>query len=178
MPARVSAWAIYELFTAAEGKKIFIGIVSDAQWVRFCKVFGLPDLAADPRLMTNNGRISERGWLIPKVAELAASLTASELESLARKADIAFAVVAEPADLLHNRHLVESDGLLATRLSNGGSTLLPRLPLRMDGRGFDLRNDPPRIGDAARDLLGELGYGAKEIEALAAEGIISVGEDP
>ena len=90
--------------------------------------------------MTNNGRISERSWLIPKVAELAASLTASELESLARKADIAFAVVAEPADLLHNRHLVESDGLLATRLSNGGSTLLPRLPLRMDGRGFDLRN--------------------------------------
>ena len=38
MPERVSAWAIYELFTAAEGKKIFIGIVSDAQWVRFCKV--------------------------------------------------------------------------------------------------------------------------------------------
>ena len=81
------------------------------------------------------------------------------------------------AGLIAKTEIGRIEGLLATRLSNGASTLLPRLPLRMTA-GFDLRNDPPQIGDAARDLLGELGYGADEIKALAAEGIISVGEDP
>jgi crotonobetainyl-CoA:carnitine CoA-transferase CaiB-like acyl-CoA transferase len=177
MPERVSAWAVYELFTTAEGKKFFIGIVSDAQWVRFCKVFGLSDLEDDPRLALNNQRIDERSWLIPRIAALAASLTVSELESLSHKADIAFAAVAEPAELLHNEHLLGSGALLDTRLSNGRSTPLPRMPVLMNGHGFGLRADPPPVGNATGDLLRELGYGPEEIMSLNAEGIVHLGED-
>ena len=47
MPARVSAWAIYEVFATKTGEQIFVGVVSDVQWVRFCKTFELHELGAD-----------------------------------------------------------------------------------------------------------------------------------
>ena len=53
MPARRGAWAIYDVFTTAGGGQLFIGVTSDQQWVRFIEAFGLPELAADPRLATN-----------------------------------------------------------------------------------------------------------------------------
>ncbi len=34
-------WGIYQLFTAADGEEIFIGITSNAHWERFCTEFGL-----------------------------------------------------------------------------------------------------------------------------------------
>ena len=70
MPERVSSWAIYEIFNTADGLQIFIGITSDGQWKRFCEFFKQHELAADPKLATNNLRIEARPWLVPKVAEI------------------------------------------------------------------------------------------------------------
>src|SRR5438874_1201818 len=70
MPERVSSWAIYEIFYTNDGQQVFIGITSDGQWKRFCEFFKQPELAADPRLATNNLRIEARPWLVPKVAEV------------------------------------------------------------------------------------------------------------
>src|SRR5262249_32288283 len=70
MPERVSSWAIYEIFTTADGQQVFIGITSDGQWRRFCEFFKQDELARDPRLATNNQRIEARPWLLPRIAEL------------------------------------------------------------------------------------------------------------
>ena len=70
MPERVSSWAIYEIFDTADGQQVFIGITSDGQWKRFCEFFKQDELAADPKLATNNQRIEARPWLVPKVAEV------------------------------------------------------------------------------------------------------------
>ena len=42
MPARDNPWAIYDVFTVADGEQIFLAAVSDAQWLVFCDVLGLP----------------------------------------------------------------------------------------------------------------------------------------
>src|SRR5690606_32807163 len=75
MPERVSAWAIYHQFRTADEKTIFVGVTSDKQWDRFCRAFQRPDLAADPRLASNNDRIAERDWLLPVLREMFAGLT-------------------------------------------------------------------------------------------------------
>jgi crotonobetainyl-CoA:carnitine CoA-transferase CaiB-like acyl-CoA transferase len=36
MPARISPWAIYDVFTVKDGEQIFLAAVSDAQWLAFC----------------------------------------------------------------------------------------------------------------------------------------------
>ena len=54
MPARVSAWAIYDQFQTSDNATVFMGITSDNHWNRFCAVFNRPDLADDPSLASNN----------------------------------------------------------------------------------------------------------------------------
>ena len=114
MPERVSSWAIYEIFNTSDDLQIFIGITSDGQWKRFCEFFKLPDLAADPKLATNNLRIEARPWLVPKVAEVFKRYDKEALEQLCLDADISFAPVARPQDLFDHPHL------LAAFLGAGG----------------------------------------------------------
>ena len=49
MPARVSAWAIYQVFQTKDDP-VFVGVVSDKQWGLLCDAFGLEELAADESL--------------------------------------------------------------------------------------------------------------------------------
>src|SRR3546814_17808411 len=41
MPARLSAWAVYDVFETKDDSAIFIGVVTDALWEKFCRLFGL-----------------------------------------------------------------------------------------------------------------------------------------
>jgi len=48
MPARISAWGVYDVFTVQGGEQIS-GRVSDTQWSLLCAEFGYADLLADSR---------------------------------------------------------------------------------------------------------------------------------
>ncbi|MEN9586537.1 MAG: hypothetical protein RIT15_112, partial [Pseudomonadota bacterium] len=39
MPERISAWAVYDVFTVKDGEQIFLSAVSDTQWKIFCEAF-------------------------------------------------------------------------------------------------------------------------------------------
>ena len=57
MPSRISAWAVFDVFTVKDNEQIFLAVVSDSQWAVFCKAFDLKDLLVDPRTVTNNGSV-------------------------------------------------------------------------------------------------------------------------
>ena len=166
MPERVSAWAVYDLFDSADGVKVFIGITSDQQWERFCRIFERPDLAADPGLRTNNDRITARPRLMPALADLFKRRTAEDIERLAAAADIAYARVARPEDLFDDPHLDASGGLAPATLPGGVHTKLPLLPLRLGDTPRGIRRDPPQIGEHSREILAEIGYAPAEIDRL------------
>jgi len=79
MSVRRSAWAIYDVFESREGEKIFVGVVSDTQWGRFCEEFDLQDLQADVSLAENNERVRRRDRILPVVSALFRSLGREEL---------------------------------------------------------------------------------------------------
>jgi crotonobetainyl-CoA:carnitine CoA-transferase CaiB-like acyl-CoA transferase len=171
MPERVSAWAIYELFDTVDGQQVFIGIVSDAQWVRFCKVFGLPELLEDESLADNNKRIAARSRLLLLLNGIFGRLSLEEALRLAAAADLAYAPVSKPGDLVHDSHLQSTGSLLSTVLGDGSRALLPRLPMMMNHRGFGLRNSPPAVGADTAALLQELGVGGR-MQSLRDKGVV------
>jgi len=172
MPERVSSWAIYEIFNTADGQQIFIGITSDGQWKRFCEFFGQQDLAADPRLATNNLRIEARPWLVPKVAAVFKRHNMKDLEGRCLEADISFAPVARPQDLFDHPHLLANGSLAPTTLPGGIKTRLPLLPFQMLGWRPPLTMDPPEIGQHNDEVLAEIGYDAGQITALKSAGLL------
>ncbi len=172
MPERVSSWAIYEIFTTADRQQVFIGITSDGQWKRFCEFFKQPELAADPKLATNNLRIEARPWLVPKVAEVFKRYDKETLEGLCLEADISFAPVARPQDLFDDPHLLANGSLAPTTLPGAVKTRLPLLPFQMLGWRPPLTMDPPEIGQHNDEVLAEIGYDAGQITALKSAGLL------
>ncbi|MCR0983898.1 CaiB/BaiF CoA transferase family protein [Roseomonas populi] len=181
MPARRGAWGVYEPFTTADGGQVFIGVTSDAQWVRFCEVFGFDDLAADERLHTNAERTRARPWLIPELKERIGTLPRDAVVERCEKAAISWAPVGKPADLFEDPHLLAGGGLLATAMSvlGGGTTeaLLPALPVEFGGakERTALQRQPPRMGENNAEVLAEAGFTPDEIEALRRDGILAQG---
>ena len=173
MSVKRPAWGVYDICETKDGR-LFLGVVTDTQWQVFCREFGAPELASDPRLKTNGLRVKERSWLIPRVNELTKKHTLAELTAKLERIGLPFAPIAKPWDLLDDPHLNASDGLLETKI--GGKTIrVPALPLALDGRRLAKRADPPRVGEHGRELLAGLGYSSAQIDALAEQRVVNLG---
>jgi crotonobetainyl-CoA:carnitine CoA-transferase CaiB-like acyl-CoA transferase len=171
MPARISAWGIYDVFNVQDGEQIFLAVVSDTQWSIFCRAFGFADWLADERLRTNNDRVRERAWLIPALRERLQTHTRAELAALFEREGLPFAPITAPHELLDDPHLLATGGLAPITLPDGAragktaSTAL--LPLSLGGERLGVRCDPPRLGQDSLDLLQSLGYSQAEAELLS-----------
>lgn len=105
MPARISAWGVYDVFELAEGHQMFIAATGDAQWKALCHLIGREDLILDDRLRSNNDRVLARAWMLP---ELAATLRNSRPAELTRRLEehaIPFANITRPEELFDDVHL-------------------------------------------------------------------------
>ena len=169
MPVRISAWAIYDVFETAEAdEQLFVGVVSDAQWVAFCVAFGLGDLGSDPALALNNQRVLARDAILPRVRALFADMRRSDLVETLEAIGLPFAPIARPDDLFDDPHLNAAGGLLDVTIPGGAATRLPALPLEFDGERPGLQHDIPTIGRDGDAILRDLGFDDAEIAALAA----------
>ena len=172
MPARVSAWSIYKIFDTRDEDKIFVGVISDKHWERFCQVFGWQNWLQDERLSTNNGRISERDWFLPEVQYRLKQFTKAEIAAKCEKANIPFSPIARPEDLFEDPQLNQGGGLLSVRMPNGKNVKLPKVPIEYEGAVVSNRMNPPDIGSHTGPLLHELGYSESQIETLLGQNII------
>lgn len=177
MPARVSAWAIYQIFDTKDDDQVFVGIVSDKQWQLFCDAFELDHLARDPTLKTNNDRAAQKERLVAAVQEAFHKLTKRELMERLEKTGLPFAPIGKPEELLDDPHLNASEGLLEVSVTEGehsGTKMrLPALPLAMDGVRFGVHQDIARAGEHTREILKDLGYRDEEVDDLLARGIVA-----
>jgi crotonobetainyl-CoA:carnitine CoA-transferase CaiB-like acyl-CoA transferase len=171
MSVKRPAWGVYDIFDTARGGRLFVGVVTDTQWSVFCREFGLTELAADARLLSNGLRVKERSWLIPRLAETFRKFATEELTRKLEAIGLPFAPIAKPWDLLEDAHLSASGGLLDTEV--GGKTIrVPALPLSFDDERLGKRADPPRVGEHGAQLLGEIGYSADAVRSLAERRIV------
>lgn len=170
MPARISPWGIYDVFTVKDGEQIFLSAVSDAQWVTFCDALGFADLKADPRYASNNLRVERRPTLMPALRERLAARSAADLAALFERVGLPYAPIRKPEELLEDEHLLATGGLADMTLPDGpraGQTAKATLlPFTLGGQRLGVHRDPPKLGDATSDLLGELGIGPAEQERL------------
>ena len=83
---RPSAWAIYDVFETRDGEQVFVGVVSDSLWQKFCEAFELRELGANADYRLNNQRVLARDVLLPQVREVFRQFSKAELVAMAQQA--------------------------------------------------------------------------------------------
>jgi len=182
MPNRISAWAVYDVFSVKNGEQVFLAAVSDSQWALMCEEFNFADLRSDPRLTSNNDRVQARDWMMPLLRERFAAFDRAELSARFEKMGLPYAPITRPQDLLDDPHLLATGGLAPVTVppdaSCAGTSVQTRtalLPLTMDGERLGVRAAPPSLGEHTEVLLNELGYSPADIEALRQAGVVGTG---
>ncbi|HWJ37599.1 MAG TPA: CaiB/BaiF CoA-transferase family protein [Sphingomicrobium sp.] len=172
MPVRVSAWAIYDVFeTLRPEEQLFVGVVSDSQWIAFCDAFGLTELGADAAYRENNQRVIARDAILPKVRELFKGFERNQLVERLEKIGLPFAPITRPEDLFEDPQL-NAGGLVDVTLPDGRSVRLPALPLAIDGERPSVERDLPDVGEDSDSILATLGYSADDLVSLRAAGAV------
>ena len=170
MPARISAWAIYDVFETKD-EPVFIGVVSDSLWEKFCAIFALDDLWADEAIRTNNERVLARDRILPQIRALMASMTRAEIVAKLEGTGLPFAPIGRPEDMFDDPQLA-SGGLEDVTLDSGKQTRLPTIPLEMSGKRPGGSVALPQPGADAHAILQELGYPAQRIDELIGQGAV------
>ncbi len=170
MPARISPWGVYDVFTVKDGEQIFLAAVSDAQWSTFCDALGLADLKADARYRSNNDRVRQRPSLMPILRARLTGRSALELTTVLAAHDLPFAPIRKPEELFDDEHLLATGGLAAITLPDGeraGQVVSTTLfPFTMNARRLGVRLNPPTLGEHTAQLLAELGYSTRAVATL------------
>jgi len=165
MPARVSSWAIYQLFDTKDDEQVFVGVVSDGQWKILCNAFGLEHLLEDPELAENRDRVIHKDKFLPQVVDKFKSLTKAELMEKIENLGLPFAPIGKPEEMFDDPHLNTGGGLMDMEMEDGERCKLPALPISLDGQRLGLHLDPPKTGEHTEEILQNLGLDVAELKS-------------
>jgi crotonobetainyl-CoA:carnitine CoA-transferase CaiB-like acyl-CoA transferase len=165
--------APYQVFPTRDGELMVAG-GNDRLFAALCGVLGLENLVDDDRFHTNPDRVRNREELVAIVSARLAERDSAEWQELLTEAGVPVAPVADVADIVASPQ-TEALGMLQP-LAHGTirNLRLPALPLAFDWERASFRSAPPAVGEHTAEVLHEAGYGAAEIAALAADGVIRV----
>ncbi|MBJ7603216.1 MAG: CoA transferase [Candidatus Dormibacteraeota bacterium] len=161
--------APYGMYATSDGF-LNIAVGSDGQFRRFCEVLEAPELADDPRFLTNAKRQAARDELSLELEHRLRRRTRAEwLDRLAAAGvpagpihDLAEAFASPLAEAREMRLEVEHP--TAGRLSQVGA------PWKLDGASSPVRLPPPTLGQHTAQVLSEvLGFDAERAQALEPE---------
>ena len=165
----------YGMFEAQDGPLI-IAVGNNSQFDKFCRqVVMRPDIVEDPRYATNVERARNRLTLLPEMKALIASFPRDVLLERLTAAGIPCGRVAGLHEALTSERTRRGGLLQEMPHPVAGTTHVFAPPYRLDGQRLPIRNAPPTLGDATRDVLQQLlQLPEAELQALRDKGVLTL----
>ncbi|PWW00295.1 crotonobetainyl-CoA:carnitine CoA-transferase CaiB-like acyl-CoA transferase [Hoeflea marina] len=175
MPEREFSWAIYDIFETRDGRQIFLGAVTEGQWITLCNLLGLGDLLAHPALQTRMDQINSRHWTIPLVAQAVGKIGYANLAEACEAKGIPFSPIARPAEMYDDPHVNRPGGLFNSSLPDGQTFRAPGFPFEIDDRSMASDDmDIAATGAHTAAVLEALGMSADQIRSASGRGVEKV----
>jgi crotonobetainyl-CoA:carnitine CoA-transferase CaiB-like acyl-CoA transferase len=163
------AIAPYQVFQTADGG-LMITAANDGIFARLVQAVGLPELAADPRFLTNPDRVRNREALVDALSERLREDTRSGWLERLEAAQVPAAPVQDVGEVAADPQ-TEAVGIL--QALDGFTTLGPAFSA--DGERLRYPSPPPPLGAHTAEVLAEAGYSEADVAALEAEGVVRLG---
>jgi crotonobetainyl-CoA:carnitine CoA-transferase CaiB-like acyl-CoA transferase len=160
------------VYATKDGRYIAISASIQAMAERVFRAIGKPEMIDDPRFRTNTDRVRHIDECDGAVADFIAQRTLDEAMAVFRAAEVTANPVYEIDQLVGDEHIQERGVIVEAPDDEAGSVLMHNVIPRLSATPGKLRHPAPTLGQHTREVLGEIGYTAERIAALAADGVV------
>lgn len=173
---RETAQSFIDLIYETQDGHISVAVQSDKEWAALTRAFYKPEWLDDPRFATTALRgknIDERLQLTQDV--LKTNTSAHWLNRLEEQ-DVPCAPVLTRREMINHEQIAANDTLVTVDHPVAGTLRQARPAPRFSETPTSMRLPAPGLGADSHQILGHIGFSDAEVEALAAEGVTSLGE--
>lgn len=162
----------YQDFRCADGV-VLVALGNDRQFRDFCVLLDVPELADDPRYVTNAARSAHRGALITALEAQTLGWDADALIAAMDAAKLPGGKVNSVPEIMADPHIAARGLIHSLDRADGTPVRFPGYPSQLSATPATYRHPPPLSGqDTAAVLRDLLGMDDDAISGLAASGVI------
>jgi formyl-CoA transferase len=160
-------------YRCQDGAYALVAGNGDSIFKRLMGVIGRPDLAADPALAHNAGRVLRVDELDAAIGQWAAALPVTAVLAALDAASVPAGRIYTVADIAADPHY-QARGMLAQVAMDDGSALtVPGFVPKLSRTPGKHQRNAPALGQDTDAVLREIGLSTAQIEALQARGIVA-----
>ncbi len=159
-------------YTTADGGFVVIAGNSNPIFRRLMQVIGRHDLADDPALAHNDGRVAQSTMLDAAIGAWTSRHTAQEALAALEAAEIPAGRIYSIADIVADPHYQARDMLLDAVLPGGTAVKMPGIVPKLSDTPGEVRWQGPSLGEHTDSVLNDLGFDADKIARLHSSGAV------
>lgn len=158
-------------YMCRDGSYILIGGNGDSIFKRLMQVIGRDDLANDPALGNNAGRVAQVDTIDGAISAWTGQLTAEEVLRRLQAASVPVGRIYSVKDIAEDPHYA-ARGMLQTIDVDGKPLTIPGVVPKLSRTPGAHRRNAPTLGQDTESTLREMGLTMEQISALRAKEII------
>jgi formyl-CoA transferase len=171
--ARLAGIVPSNTYRCRDGKFVIIGGNGDSIFQRLMRTVGRPDLAVDPRLAHNPGRVEHEAEIDAAIEAYTAQHDYAQVFGALEAAEVPAGPIYSIADIARDPHYQARGMFEAVTLPDGRSLKLPAVVPKLSATPGSTEWIGPKLGEHNREVYqGLLGLSAVECDALRANGVI------
>ena len=159
-------------YLCRDGGYVLVAGNGDSIFRRLMGAIGRQDLAADPGLGNNAGRVARVQELDAAIGEWTARLTVGEALAALDAAQVPAGRIYTVADIAADPHYRARGMLQEVRMDDGTALAVPGIVPKLSRTPGGHRRNAPALGQDTDEVLREVGLTAEQIAALRAKGIV------
>jgi formyl-CoA transferase len=145
----------------------------DSIFKRLMQVISRDDLAADPELANNAGRVARVAELDAAIGVWTATRPVSEVLEVLGQAKVPAGKVYTAKDIVEDPHYRARDMILSQATRDGYKLEVPGVVPKLLGTPGTVRCSAPGLGDDTNEVLRDIGLTEQDIDALRGKGVIA-----
>ena len=159
-------------YLCADGKYVIIGGNGDSIFQRLMRTAARDDLADDPRLADNAGRVEHQEEVDGAISRWTAELDCGDVLERLAAAAVPSGPIYDVADMMADPHF-NARGMFETVQVDGDPLKIPALVPRLEDTPGETLWPGPALGEHNDEILGgRLGYSRDDMRRLADDGVI------
>jgi succinyl-CoA---D-citramalate CoA-transferase len=159
-------------YVTRDGKYVVIGANADSIFKRMMNAIGRSDLADDPALAHNDGRVARTGEIEKAIGDWVAGHDLDRVLEELDKADVPSGKIYDIADIARDAHYAAREMIGSYRLKDGKSLKLPGIVPKLSETPGETKWVGPALGEHTAEVLSALGYGDEQQRELRKRGVI------